>query len=377
MSIHIAHVTTVHPLTDNRILRKECRAGVKYGFRVTLIGPGSPIDGSSIIEPGVDVVRTKFAPGRVRRAVIGSVRIYRELRRLSPDLVHGHDPELLPALLLYRVLNPKKAVSYDAHEKLAGQIAGKPYIPRLLVPLVSSLSVRAVGVLTRGLHGVVCATSPIAETISNERTCVVQNFPWLDDLPASERQSTDGEFVACYVGAISEERGLSAMIAAVRRSTLCNRLLLAGPATPFAQSIIDQNRDIVDFRGRVDPARVPELIAESAVGLAVLRSIPNYVDSQPTKVFEYMAAGVPFIVSDFEYWQKLFGACECGFFVDSESVQDIAESIDTLARDRERAVQMGANGQAAFESCFNFETQAKLLAEFHHALAQPRHARVR
>lgn len=368
MSIHVAHVTTVHPLSDNRVLRKECRAGVRSGFRVTLIGPGSAMDGPVVHEPGVSVVRTKFFPGRIRRALAGSFKIYRELLRLSPDIVHGHDPELLPALLLYRTFHPRKVVSYDAHEKLAGQIAGKPYIPRYLVPLVSFLSVRAVAVFTKALDGVVCATLPIEKTIKNKRTCTVQNFPWFEDLQTESSRRIKDDFVACYVGAISEERGLSIMIAAVRASKRCSKLLLVGPATGDVRRTIDNNVDIVDYRGRVDSSEVPMLLGEASVGLAVLNGIPNYVDSQPTKVFEYMAAKLPFIASDFQYWKDLFGVYGCGLFVNPEDPASLAVALDTLAGDAGRSVNMGANGRAAFERHFTFEGQAEILTSFHRDL---------
>lgn len=367
MNLHVAHVTSVHSISDNRITRKECRASVRKGHRVSWVGPGKQSELDHGGEPGVTVVRTKFANGRLRRAIFGSARILRELRSLEPDIVHGHDPELLPALVLYRALNPRAVVVYDAHEKLAGQIAGKPYVPRQLVPIVSKLSGAAIEVLTGKIDGVVCATVPIEATIRNPRTCVVQNFPWSEPGGSFSKELSWAERpkVACYVGGLTEERGLSNMISAVRISKSIDRLLLAGPASTEAMNVIENNADFVDYRGRVDPNLVPSLIGECFVGLAMLQPVPNYVDSQPTKVFEYMANGIPFIASDFDYWKSLFGTYDCGLFVRPQDPEKLASAMDQLALNYEAAGEMGERGQRAFRDHFTFDGQAELLNEFY------------
>ena len=55
----------------------------------------------------------------------------------------------------------------------------------------------------------------------------------------------------------------------------------------------------------MDRAGINELYARSVVGLVVLQTAHNYVDSLPIKMFEYMAAGLPFIASDFPLWKRL------------------------------------------------------------------------
>ena len=76
--------------------QKECRSLVGAGFKVTLIVP-------CIEDSVVDGVRIKALPrasslaGRVTLTVW---KAFRESLRQSADIIHLHDPELLPAGVL-------------------------------------------------------------------------------------------------------------------------------------------------------------------------------------------------------------------------------------------------------------------------------------
>ena len=63
----------------------------------------------------------------------------------------------------------------------------------------------------------------------------------------------------------------------------------------------------------------------SDIGMSVLYPIKNYLTALPIKSFEYMACSLPMVVSNFDYWQKLFG--ECALFADPYNPKDIANKI--------------------------------------------------
>ena len=50
---------------------------------------------------------------------------------------------------------------------------------------------------------------------------------------------------------------------------------------------------------------ISEILSDSIAGIVTLKPIINYLDSLPVKMFEYMAAGLPVIASDFPF---AFGA---------------------------------------------------------------------
>ena len=98
----IVHLTTVHPRADVRILLKEAATLASIqGCTVTLVvadGKGEGTYGDVAIH---DIGRS--GGGRLGRFALGSWRAYRILRKLAPDVVHFHDPELIPAALLLKL----------------------------------------------------------------------------------------------------------------------------------------------------------------------------------------------------------------------------------------------------------------------------------
>lgn len=353
----VAHVTTAHPAKDNRITRRECTSLVRAGIPVALVAV-APEDGQVGEVPLVALPRRR---GRVRRMVLGPLDAWRALLRLQPTMIHVHDPELIPLALLWRLSARSRVAVYDAHESLPKQMAAKTYLPPWLRPALASLARGIEKLADRGLNAVVAATPPIAQRYANPRTAVVQNFPWREEFDPPHTVATAPTTSVCYVGAITPERGLAEMIEGVRRSGAAGRLVLAGPASAAAQRLLDDHGGRVEYLGQVNPERVPAIISASAVGLAVLHPMPNYVDSQPTKIFEYMAAGRPFVASAFPYWLDLLGGSDAGVFVDPLDPQAVADAIDQLLADPAEAGRLGANGRAAFDTRFCFDVEAHQL----------------
>src|SRR5690606_38186322 len=139
--------------------------------------------------------------GRLGRVVIGTSRVLRHVRRLGPQLVHFHDPELIPAGIILKLLGYK--VVYDVHEDVPRQLLYKYWIPRVLRPAAMWLMELVEAIGARTFDAIVSATPKIAERFPKSKTFVVQNFPIPEELQTSERspyRSRENAFV--YVGGI-------------------------------------------------------------------------------------------------------------------------------------------------------------------------------
>ena len=129
----------------------------------------------------------------------------------------------------------------------------------------------------------------------------------------------------------------------------------------------------VDYAGVVPYAEVPEYCRHFSIGCATLLNIHQYVsiDNLPTKVYEYMGAGLPVIVSNTApalALEKDFGCCVC---VDPGKLEEIAAAIRTLLDDPERRAAMGERGYSALQNRFNWHTEEKkLLALYEELLPQ-------
>mgnify|MGYP002759506231 CR=1 FL=1 len=107
----VCHLSTAHPPRDGRIFRKECASLAKRGADVWFIGAQ---DGDEEVD-GVHTVGVGAATGRLDRLTRRQMRAWKALDQVSPDVVHVHDPELIPMVLTWKTLRGRAAV-YDAHE---------------------------------------------------------------------------------------------------------------------------------------------------------------------------------------------------------------------------------------------------------------------
>ena len=85
------------------------------------------------------------------------------------------------------------------------------------------------------------------------------------------------------------------------------------------------------------------------------------MSAQPNKMFEYMAAGLPVVASDFPLWRKIIQSAECGLLADPLNPAAIAEALVWLLCHPARAAQMGRNGRRAVAENYNWEREAKSL----------------
>ena len=124
----------------------------------------------------------------------------------------------------------------------------------------------------------------------------------------------------------------------------------------------------VEFLGWLDDGRVIGILAECRAGIVTLRPTSNYLTSLPVKLFEYMAAGLPVIASDFPAWRELLGEVGCALFVDPRDPRGIANAIQWLLDHPVEAEAMGRRGQEAIVEHFNWENEARALLELYREL---------
>ena len=102
----------------------------------------------------------------------------------------------------------------------------------------------------------------------------------------------------------------------------------------------------------------------------LLHPKPNYVESQPVKLYEYMTAGLPVIASDFPYWRRIVDEAGCGLLVDPKDPEAIADAIEWLWRNPEEAEEMGKRGREAVFARYNWRAEVPKLLGLYEEILQ-------
>lgn len=365
------HLSSVHPPFDPRIFHKEASSLVEAGYHVVIVAPHTR-------DQEVEGVRVKAVPrpgSRVKRMLVTAWQVWRVGLSERAQLYHFHDPELLFAGLVLKVLG--RRVIYDVHEDLPKTFQNKDYLPGTLRRWAGRVANLVEKMGASKFDAIVAATDDIAGNFRNCRTvATVRNYPRLSHLMApANRDLNRRKFRCAYVGALSEPRGVSEMVDSM---ALLNdledvELILCGsfspPAFEFEVRQLDGFRR-TDYRGWIDPLAVPNLLGEVDVGLVCIQPEDQYLTSLPTKLFEYMLAGLPVVASNFPFWREIVEANHCGICVDPQEPVEIAEAIRYLYRHPEARVEMGSNGRNAVLRQFNWESQSKVLLTLYAELFQ-------
>jgi glycosyltransferase involved in cell wall biosynthesis len=102
---------------------------------------------------------------------------------------------------------------------------------------------------------------------------------------------------------------------------------------------------------------------EATIGIFCAHPEPLNVNGMPNKLFEYMAAGLPVIVSNFPLWKEIVEGNNCGLTVDPMAPREIARAIGYLIGHPDEAMKMGENGRKAVLEKYNWESEGKKLLE--------------
>jgi glycosyltransferase involved in cell wall biosynthesis len=362
------HIATLHPRHDSRILTKECVSLARAGHDVGLLvgdGAGNEQFGD------VRILDMGLPPGKLASRVVPMWRAMRHVLREAPDVVHFHDPMFLPFAIMLAIMRVR--VIYDVHEDYPRQVLtwrfGWPirYMASVVYGLLEWLGGFA-------FSKIVAVTPTIADRFPPTKTILVRNFPLLDELhapdptPMAERPE---EFT--YVGSITEERNIFGMIEAVARVPGRRaRLRLAGDFS--SAEIKGQAQEMpewasVTFEGWVSRAQVAAILADGRAGLVVLKPVPHEMVTLPIKLFEYMAAGMPVIASDFPLWRAIVEEAQCGVLVDPTRVDDLVRAMQSILEDPAEAQAMGARGRRAVVDKYNWDFEAVKLIDCYRTIA--------
>lgn len=360
----VVHLTSAHTRYDIRIFQKQCRTLAANGYDVTLVvadgkGPET-VDGVSIVDVG-------RLPGRLNRMLRTTRKVYSAAKALDADVYQFHDPELMPVGSKLKASGKK--VLFDSHEDVPKQLLSKPYLNQTMRNLLSWGFGKYEEFACRKLDGILTATPVIRDKFAKLNSCVldINNFPMLGELDAGVSWGAKSQEV-CYVGGISSIRGIYEVVESLALTRSQGRLNLVG--TFNETSLAEKTKEskgwsFVNECGQLGRPGVRDVLGRSMAGLVTFHPLPNHIDAQPNKMFEYMSAGIPVIASDFPMWRDIIHGSQCGICVDPLKPEAIAGAIDFLLGHPSEAEEMGRNGQLAVNQKYNWAIESEKLLSFY------------
>ncbi|NET57865.1 MAG: glycosyltransferase family 4 protein [Symploca sp. SIO2E6] len=362
--VKICHLTSAHPPYDIRIFHKECQTLRQLDPELTLIAQ-NPTD-----EVIASIQIRAFPPLKKRWQRLTNLKnIYELALQTQAQIYHFHDPDLVLVGLMLK--HQGKVVIYDIHEDVPRQTLAKEYIPQLLRPRLANCLEITENFAAKRFDALITATPHIRDRFQKigGRSIDINNYPILSELYPSKINWLKKKPIVCYIGGISQLRGITEMVEAIGQTN--GQLLLAGrfeTVQQRQQTMGMSGWSRVQELGYLPREEVAQTLAKSMAGLVVLRPAINYLDALPVKMFEYMAAGIPVIASNFPLWQNIIEGNHCGLCVDPLNPQAIAQAIQWIFDHPREAEQMGQNGRKAVEEKYNWETEAKKLLALYQEL---------
>ncbi len=344
---------------DPRV-RKEALTAYNAGHDVTVIGIKDQNYDPAFIEEvpykiilieSIKNTHKRFTPGwfitGVTKARKYNRRFIEEILKIGPDLIHSNDYDTLSAG--FQASNKCRAkLVYDSHEVATGSILAEKY------KIVKSYISHREGRIIRRAYAVISVSNAAADYLSKlyniKRPNVITNCPPYFEL--SDKGAKNDNFEILYQGIMSYGRGYEEFIQSAKYSDKEISFVIRGYGeTKDELRKLAKDEGVADRVEFVDPVEISELItaaSQSSVGVVLTRPIcVNYNMTVSNKIFEYIQAELPVILSNVPEHVYLNEKYKIGLIIDDVEPKEIAKAVNSLYRNSELYAQLKENVRKA------------------------------
>ncbi|MGI8574482.1 MAG: glycosyltransferase family 4 protein [Egibacteraceae bacterium] len=314
--------------------------------------------------------------GRKHRAVLEDYELaYRaELHKLDFDLVHAHDATTIGCAanaVMAKETGPRSRLVYDAHEYARG-LSNLPAAVRDVNVALEQASI--------GTADAVLTVSPVLARLL-QRDHALSQLPGLvlnaplaaafdPDSPLSVRASVglaDDVPLAVYAGIAKPLRGVDTVVRALPLlPELHVAVVVNTPHVPVVKALVSEAErsgcaERLHLLPYVDQDQVTNYLRTADVGLYPLLRSGNTELAWPTKIFEYLHAGLPMVVSDMPSMSQLVTEQGWGEVFKADDHESFAAAMQRVLA-HPGTYDAGLRDEAVRER-FSWERQARTLID--------------
>ncbi len=317
-------------VTDQRVF-KTCLTLEELGYEILLIGRKKR--SKHPIKRSYNIKRLKllFHKGFLFYAEF-NIRLFFLLLFSKKDLLFANDLDtLLPNYWVSKLSGTK--LIFDSHELFSEvpEIQHKSF--------VKSFWLRIERRIIPKLYYVLTVSNGIKEHYKNlygTEAVVVRNIPLHQKIkPKKFPFSTQNKKVVLYQGSVNIGRGLELMIESMVH--LENHILViigdGDILENLEQKVLLQGLEQkIKFLGRLHPKELKSLTQNADIGISLEEDLGlNYRYALPNKLFDYIQAEIPVIVSDLPEMKNLVETYEIGSILKERSPEELSRLIRQLS----------------------------------------------
>ena len=125
---------------------------------------------------------------------------------------------------------------------------------------------------------------------------------------------------------------------------------------------------MLKFIGKINRKEVNELYGRARTGIVIYQPAANHMESQPIKMFEFMAAGLPVVASNFPLWKGILEDAGCGICVDPTKADEVRDACIYMIEHPAEAQEMGRKGRTAILDKYSWTKEEQKLLDLYKTL---------
>ena len=362
-------LTSVHRPFDTRIYKREAISLAEAGYEVSLVATDTASQRTAV---GINLIGIPKPIGRLGR-IFNWPRFVKIALAHKADFVHFHDPDLLLAGVVIKLLTGKPVI-YDCHEPYREALEERNWLPKWIRSVAGFTFEWLEKNLSKWFFTVVVATSG-QQQLHFPKATVIRNFPELGIFDLQKQPAENSKLIV-HIGESSVARGITDIIEACRWINRADfKVVLAGKFDDVKTERAVKQRiarygldERVQCVGVLPYEQMLALLSQAAIGLVLYRETPALRLSIPTKLFEYMACALPVVATNLPSITPFIEETECGLLVPPEDPKALALAITYLLDHPDEARRIGENGRRAVIEKYNWDSEARKLLELYEML---------